>query len=392
MIIPAMLSADTVEGLAAEQGPEQPWIYRLLLVGAALVLASLPFIQVDVAVRSPGIIRATTERIELRPAVSGRVEQVLVRDNEPVQAGQPLLVLSLVDVDERLARNRLLQQEQRARISDLRQATGLAAALEPAGEIPLPGWQSAVLAEEWNGYRAQLAACRLAEAKAGNEQSRYAALAGKGIATQQECENARYEAERLRAETRLLQAQALTRWQTRLEEGTTTLVGLVSEEQRMAEERRQGVVRAPADGVLVGFTGWSAGGFVSAGQVLGSISPDDALVVETQVSSRDAGLVRVGQAVRLQIDAYAYTWWGALEGKVTAIGGDCVIPDRAGPPGFKVLVRPSATALTLPSGRRAELKKGLTVSARFLVARRSVLQLLYDEAGTWLNPQDRRPT
>jgi HlyD family secretion protein len=113
--------------------------------------------------------------------------------------------------------------------------------------------------------------------------------------------------------------------------------------------------------------------------------------VETQVSSRDAGLVRVGQLVRLQIDAYAYTWWGALDGVVMVIGGDAQLSDRAVPPGFKVLVRPVATALTLPNGTRAELKKGLTVSARFLVARRSVLQLLYDEAGTWFNPQDRRP-
>lgn len=391
MIIPAMLSADTVEGLAAEQGPEQPWIYRLLLVGAALALATLPFIEVDVAVRAPGIIRAATERIELRSALSGRCEQVLVRDNEPVKAGQPLLVLSSADVDERLARNRALQRELATRISDLRQATGLAMGSAPARGTVQPDWQTAVCAEEWNGYEAQLAAYRLAEAKAGNEQSRYAALAGKGIATQQEWESARYEADRLRAETRLFQAQALARWQTRLEETSTALVGLASEEQRMEEEQRLGTVRAPADGVLIGFAGWSAGAFVSAGQVLGSISPDDALVVETQVSSRDAGLICVGQTVRLQVDAYPSTWWGALGGQVTTIGGDCMISNRADPPGFKVLVRPAATALALPSGARAELKKGLTVSTRFVVARRSVLQLLYDEAGTWFNPQDRRP-
>jgi HlyD family secretion protein len=128
---------------------------------------------------------------------------------------------------------------------------------------------------------------------------------------------------------------------------------------------------------------------VGAGQALGAVSPDDALLVEAHVLSRDAGLVTLGQAVRLQVDAYAYTWWGTLEGTVTAIGGDSLVSDRA-PPGFKVLIRPAATALVLRNGTRAELRKGLTVSARFLVARRSVLQLLYDEAGAWLNPQDRR--
>src|SRR6478609_11987363 len=223
MFIPATCAADTVESLVAGQGPEQPRIYQLLLVGGLLALASLPFIQMDVAVRSPGIIRAATERIELRPAVSGRLEQVLVRDNELVQAGQPLLVLSSADVDERLARNQVLQREHAARLSDLRQATALAAEFEPGGQDSPGDWQTAACAEEWNGYRAQLASYRLAEAKAGNEQLRYTTLAGKGIATQQELENARYEAERLHAESRLLQAQTLARWQTRLEETATTL-------------------------------------------------------------------------------------------------------------------------------------------------------------------------
>ncbi|MBI3884159.1 MAG: hypothetical protein HY302_00255 [Opitutae bacterium] len=62
------------------------------------------------------------------------------------------------------------------------------------------------------------------------------------------------------------------------------------------------------------------------------------------------------------------------------------------PAGFKVLVRPAATFLALPNGLRGELKKGLTLSARFLVARRSVLQLFYEDASAWLNPQDNRPT
>jgi len=391
MFIPAAHAADTVESLVAEQGPEQPRIYQLLLVGGVLALASLPFIQVDVAVRAPGIVRPTIERIELRPAVSGRLEQVLVRDNEQVKTGQPLLVLSSADVDERLARNQVLQQEYATRVSDLQQVTTLAVEFEPGEQAPPGDWQTAACAEEWNGYCAQLVSCRLAEAKAGNEHSRYTILAGKGIVTRQELEGTGYELERLRAESRLLQAQALARWQTRLEEAATALAGLVSEAQRLTEERTHCVVRAPVDGVLIGFTGWSPGAFVSAGQALGSVSPDDGLLVETQVSSRDAGLVRIGQPVRLQVDAYAYTWWGALEGRVTAVGGDSLAYDRSAPPGFKVLVRPVATALVLPNGTRAELRKGLTVSARFLVARRSVLQLLYDEAGTWFNPQDRRP-
>jgi len=387
MFISATLSADTVEGLAAEQGPEQPWIYRLLLLGASGALAGLPFIPVDLAVRAPGIVRPAVERIELRPASAGLVEQVLVRDNEHVRAGQPLLVLSTADIDERLARNSILREEHAARIADLeRAAAGEGASRTP----PVTSWRTAALAEEWTAFLTQRRSCELAEVKAAAEHARCAVLAEKGIVTRQDLENARFAWERARAETRLVEAQTRARWQVRLQEESTALAALESDAERLEEERTRFTVRAPASGVLVGFAGWSTGGYLAAGQLLGSVSPDEQLLVETQVSSRDAGLVHVGQKVRLQIDAYPYTRWGTLDGWVTDIGGDFVAPEHAAKPAFKVTVRPSATHLSLPSGARAELRKGLTVSARFLVARRSLLQFLYDESGAWFNPQDRR--
>ena len=119
MFAPASLAEHTVESLYAGHGREQPWTYRLLLVGVIGALASLPFIKVDVSVRAPGMVRPAAERIELRLAVSGRVEQVLVRDNESVEAGQTLVVLASTDLDERLARNRALQEDRHELLGDL---------------------------------------------------------------------------------------------------------------------------------------------------------------------------------------------------------------------------------------------------------------------------------
>ena len=387
MFIPASHAEHTVESLYAGPGREPPWTYRILLAGVIGVLASLPFIKVDVSVRAPGMVRPATERTELRLAVSGRVEQVLVRDNATVAAGQELLVLSTTDLDERLARNRALQAEHVAASADLAR---LIAATESGLAPPEVDFQTPALRQEMAQYSVQLGSYRLAEEKARGELARYTTLAGKGIATQQEWENARYEAERLRAESRLLAEQSRTRWQARWREETTALAGLVSDQQRLQEEREHYTLRAPAEGALLGFTGWSPGTYVASGQVLGAISPDDALLVETQVTSRDIGLVRIGQPARLQVDAFPYTEWGTLEGVVTAISGDWVGGGEKTAPGFKVMVRPSRLHLNLPGGIRGELKKGLTLSARFLVARRSLLQLLYDDASAWLNPNDRR--
>lgn len=393
MLIPATLAEHTVESLYAQHGPERRWIYWLVLLGATGALASLPLIKVDVSVRAPGMVRPVTERADLRPAVSGRIDRVLARDNERVHAGQTLLVLAAGELDERLARNRALQAEHAAAIADLVHLTAATGTDRPAAA---GDFQNPALRQELAQHQAQLDSYRLAETKARNELARYTTLAAKGIATQQELDNARYEAERLQAESRLLLEQNLSRWQSRLQEERTALAGLTSDAQRLQEETTHYLLQAPAAGVLVGFSGWSPGGFVTAGQSLGVVSPSDTLLVETHVSPRDVGLVRVGQAARLQIDAYPYTQWGTLDGTVEAIGGDLVGGEASTPgtnPGqaFKVMIRPAAGHLMLPNGVRGELKKGLTLSARFLVARRSVFQLLYDDVSAWLNPQDQRP-
>lgn len=400
-LLPALLARHTVESLYAEHGPQRPWTYWLVLAGVVGALASLPLIKVDVSVRAAGLVRPTTERAELRPAVSGQIAEVLAHDNDRVTAGQPLLVLRSRDLEERLLRNQTLQTEHADLIADL----NLIANAEESDRAKAPArsafqFQTATLRQEHAQFLAQLDSYRLAEAKAGNELARYTTLAAKGIATRQELDNARYEAERLQAESRLLVAQTLSRWQARLRDEQTAQSGLVSEAQRLREEQTQYTLRAPAAGVLVGFSGWSAGGFVAAGQSLGAVSPEDTLQVETHVSPRDIGLVRTGQPARLQIDAYPHTQWGTLDGTVTSISGDLVggvVPNAAyansgsAPAGFKVLVRPAATFLTLPNGVRGDLKKGLTLSARFLVARRSVFQLLYEDVSAWLDPQDNRP-
>jgi multidrug resistance efflux pump len=386
-LLPAELAGHTVESLYAEQGPARPWIYWCLLLGVVGGLASLPLIKVDVSVRAPGIVRPLRERMELRPAISGNIVRVLARDNDRVAAGQALLELATGDFEARLQRNLALQAEHEALKADLEMLT---ATPVTDGQTVERIFRTPLLHQEYVHHRAERDAYRLAEEKARNELARYATLAGKGIATQQELDNARYEADRLNAQSRLLQEQARFRWQTRRRETATALAGLVSEELRLRAEQTHYTVRSPATGALLGFAGWSEGGYVSAGQSLGAISPDDALVVETRVSPRDIGLLRTGQAVRLQIDAFPYTQWGTLDGVVEAISGDLVAASGEKTSGFKALVRPRYLYLTLPNGLRAELRKGLTLTARFLVARRSLLEILYEDASAWLNPQGNR--
>src|SRR5262245_57563155 len=102
MYAPAAIAEHTVESLHALHGIGRPWTYWLILAGLIAAMASLPLVEVDVAVRAPGIVRSVTEPGELRTTVSGRISEVRARDNDPVAAGQVLLVIATSGIDEQL--------------------------------------------------------------------------------------------------------------------------------------------------------------------------------------------------------------------------------------------------------------------------------------------------
>lgn len=395
--LPAALASHTVESLHALHGARRPWTYWIALAGTIGALASLPLISVDVSVSAPGIVRPATERVELRLPLGGRVVAVLARDNERVSTGRPLLELATPDLDERLARNGALQREKQAVVALL--DTLSTAPADPvtlqlsdaAGAVDsLTGVRA--LRQEVAQLRAQWETNRIGAAKAGTELARATALAEKGIATQRELDDARYALERVQAEGRLLVEQARTRWQVRREEETLALANLASEAKRLEAERAQAVVRAPVAGTVQGLVGLSPGAYLASGTVAGAISPDDRLLVEALVSTRDIGLVRVGQSVRLQIDAFPYTQWGLLDGRVVALAADANATASGSPPIFKVTIEPARDHLKLANGAVATLGKGMTASARFLTARRTLLQILYQDASEWLDPQNRAAT
>lgn len=382
--LPAQFAADSVESLYALQGPDRPWIYWLLLAAAASGLGALPLIEVDVAVHAPGVVRATTDRIELVAPMAGQIDRVLAREHERVTAGQVLLSFVEAELEERVTHNLALQAEHTAAADDLGELLRAAAnRSEEAPELAPP--LTTVWALELKQFQAQAKSHQLAETKAAEDLKRVSLLAGKGLATQQELDQARFESERLAADAQVWREQSRTRWAARLAEEELRVGELASEARQLDDQRRRHRVVAPAAGVLLGFVGHQPGGYVRAGQSLGAVSPDDPLVVETFVSPRDIGHVRSGQRVALQVHAFPHTQWGVVEGRVLAISADA-LDAGAGTAAFRVTVRPEQHALTLPNGVRGELIKGLSVDARFLAGRRTLFQLICEDADAWLNP------
>jgi multidrug efflux pump subunit AcrA (membrane-fusion protein) len=143
-------------------------------------------------------------------------------------------------------------------------------------------------------------------------------------------------------------------------------------------------ISSPVTGTLEQLQGLSVGSYVTAGQPIAVVSPSSELQAEVYVTPRDIGMIRPGAPVRMQVDAFNYHDWGMATGVVREISDDFVLVNQQ--PVFKVKISLDQDHLTLKSGFQGQLKKGMTLRARFVVAHRSLFQLLYENVNDWMNP------
>jgi multidrug resistance efflux pump len=378
-LYPAEYAEDSLERLYAERSRRSHAIYLLVLVGLLGGIALLPFARVDVSVQSGGIIRPATEKHEVKARASGLVEQLLVRENQLVQAGQPLLVLRAAATQEQGRMLAAQVEERRGAIDDLEMVLGAGAAGAEPGGFRTPRYRQA-----WAQFRNDAREAELKQQRAAREAERARALGSRGLVAQSEVDEKEFQLAQARAEASLLAERYLSGWQAELAQARTDLRDLLGRQGKLTEDLDLYRVSSPVTGTVEQLQGVSPGSFVTAGEPIAVISPSSDLQAEVYVTPRDIGLIHPGIPVRLQVDAFNYNDWGMVSGRVREISDDFVEVNQQ--PVFKVKCSLEQDHLTLKSGFRGRLKKGMTLQARFVVARRTLLQLLYENVNDWLNP------
>jgi HlyD family secretion protein len=90
------------------------------------------------------------------------------------------------------------------------------------------------------------------------------------------------------------------------------------------------VLKTPINGKVTFTNFWSVNQFVSAGNVVFNIVPENEqkIIGKTMVPIAGAGKVEVGQRVNIKLDNYPYMEYGLLEGKINNISMVPVISEK----------------------------------------------------------------
>ena len=373
-LYPADALDDSLETHLARHARAGRGVYHATLATVIATAAALPLIKVNVTVRSPGIIRPATEKQEIHALVSALAAQVLVRDNQTVAQGDTIVLLHATALDDRAALLAARVTEKQSLVEDL---TLLLTGNDPA-------LHTADYQREYRQFVTEVRDNRLAQERARREAARVRDLYRTQSTTASDLEDKEFQLAQLQSQGRMILERYRTRWQTALTSLRSDLQDLASQQAQVAEQRAAYTITAPASGTVELVASLYAGSPVQEGEFLAVISPRSDFVAQVYVAPRDIGLVRPGMAVRLLVDAFNYSDWGVIEGSVTEISDDFVEVD--GRPMFKVTCALARTRLSLANGFTSTVRKGMTLQARFVVAERSLLQLLRDDVNDWLNP------
>ena len=111
---------------------------------------------------------------------------------------------------------------------------------------------------------------------------------------------------------------------------------LEAELAKAEQKLSQGVLHAPIDGTVQQLAVHTIGGVVTPAEALLAIVPaEGSLVVEAAVQNRDVGFIRAGQTVRVKIEAFNFTLYGLIDGKVLNVTRDAVSPPAGDAKGGK---------------------------------------------------------
>ena len=354
-------------------------IYTLILVLVVTALAALPFLYVDVYVTARGIITPEEERITLVPIQSGRVVFAAVTPNQYVEKGDTLLVVEDPVFDEKW---QLLQQQ-------IDRTTIFIADIETllSTKNTTQKMRSSAYTAEYALYQQGLHDLQLKHQKATTDFERNAGLYKKGVISKVDYEAYEHEQRIARNNITQWKRQHTNQWEAKHADYQHSLEELQSTQQQLTNSKGNNVLMAPVAGTLLEVAGLNTDGFVQVGQPIAKLSPNSNLVVECYVAPTDIGYVQKGKKVTFKIDAYNYNQWGLAQGTISSIGDDIELLD--GKPVFTLRCQIDTPTLRLKNGVEGALKKGMTLTAQFVLTKRSLFDLLYDNLDDWLNPAEK---
>jgi len=318
-----------MEPLVVPQGREREFLAAVLelqetppsplgrAIGATIIVVFLAAIawatfgHIDIVAVAQGKIIPSDYSKVIQPLEAGIIKAIYVRDGQHVKKGEVLIELDATQAGadrERFNNEYFSALTEVARIRAL--LTGKTTFVAPDGASPK------FVAIQQDRLKEQLAEINALNVQAESFKKLYEK---KLVARLQYLEVERKRAEKMQEHSAAL-AEAETRAHT------------LSKELTKAQTRTsQQTLSASIDGVVQQLAVHTIGGVVTPAQQLMVIAPQEgALEVEAYIENKDIGFVNKGQEAEIKVEAFPFTRYGVIDGKLLHVSYDAVPLENVG--------------------------------------------------------------
>lgn len=326
-------------------------------LGTVVVVGGFVF-KIDEVVTVQGQLQSIGGSVEVKSPVGGKVAEVFFKDGQTVRKGQLLLRF---DTRQAADEQRTLKQLIRLEEQGLQSRLGT-----------IESQQDTLVA------RRQVLEQKLAtKATITGELRRLVRQGGFQRLQLLEQEDQAFELKNQLTEVKEQQGQLrLQADQLRLEASKNISQMRNRLNQAELQLQYQNVV-APAAGVIFD-PKVRRDGVVPAGETMLTLVPQGGLFAEVFVPNKDIGFVKTGQQAKVRVDAFPYTRYGELQGRVTQIGADALAPNEV-QNFYRFPVKLELDRPYLESqGTRIPLRSGMAITTNLKLREKRVISLISD--------------
>jgi HlyD family secretion protein len=381
-MIPSRIMNVTLESYLIRITSKSRVIYWIIIVLVLTVLALLPFIYVDVAIRAGGYLQSEIEKQTIYSPFQGKVIYTSIKNGKEVHKGDTLFI---IDSETNKAQIIALQnkiRENNLSIADLR----ILSTIESSDiSFESKEFRTKRYFSEFLRMKKSLDIQSQKLERVTSEHSRNEVLYKQELIPAAEFENSRYAYKTEEENLNHILVTQTSLWYADLMQRISDESSLKAEYESCYEAIKNRIVTAPVSGEIIQSIDLQIGSMISANQKVAEISPSGQLIATCYVKPDDIGLIKINQEARIQINAFNYNEWGLLDARIIDISDD-ILADNGSNAYFRIKCKPEKTSLSLKNGVTADLKKGMSFNARIIVTRRSLFNLLFDKAENWFNP------
>lgn len=355
------------------------WISLLALI-CFLFWASLA--ELEQITRAPGQIIASGRTQVIQASDGGVLQALLVKEGDTVERDQ---VLALLDRQKLHA----AYQETRSRELALRATVArLNAEIvgnEPAFPADTEGYpqfranQLALLQKRRASINEETASLRKLLELAQRELAMTAPLVSTGDVSQADVLKLERQVADLQAQITNRQNKYMQDTQADLSRAEEELAGVQQMLAQRADLLSRTELRAPMRGVVKNIRMTTIGGTLKPTEELMQIVPiENELLVEARIRPTDIAFIHTGQTASVKIDAYDYTLYGWLEGKVSYLSPDTLTEDlKQGEQAYyRLQVRADDKRFARNTKQAIQLQPGMTVTVEIKTGKNTVLRYL----------------